>query len=308
MFRYNKRRGIALLLLVGALSSCGITEAEQQPETSQPPAQETIQPVTPEPLPEQQPEIVEPELPEVSPQLESVDASTAGHAPETEEEPLETMGYSFTGPAPETEPVDNTYFQDAAFIGDSRTDGFLLYSGIGCGENLTSNGLSIFSLTEKKVFRIGGEKYTLREALERKQYGKVYLSLGVNELGYYDDEGFYQGYLAAIDLIRETQPNAVIYIQGLIPVNEDLTTADFLENDHLRVYNSLMHKAAQEKQVVFLDLYTEFADENGSLPLDASKDGVHLHKPYCQRWLDYLQRHTVPSDVFFGEKNEEMMQ
>ena len=118
--------------------------------------------------------------------------------------------------------MDNSYFEDAAFVGDSRTDGFMIYSGIGCGENLTSNGLSIFKLEEKKALTIDGQKYTLLEALALKQYGKVYLSLGVNELGYYDDQGFYDAYCKAIDDIRACQPNAVIYIQGLIPLNEDV--------------------------------------------------------------------------------------
>ena len=94
--------------------------------------------------------------------------------------------------------MDNSYFEDAAFVGDSRTDGFMIYSGIGCGENLTSNGLSIFKLEEKKALTIDGQKYTLLEALALKQYGKVYLSLGVNELGYYDDQGFYDAYCKAI--------------------------------------------------------------------------------------------------------------
>lgn len=209
--------------------------------------------------------------------------------------------YDFMQPAPEVEAVENDYFQDAVFIGDSRTDGFLIYSGIGCGDNLTSNGLSIFRLGEGAVFRIGGEKYTLPQALERKEYGKVYLSLGVNELGIYNDKGFYQSYLNAIDLIRSIQPQAVIYIQGLIPINEEVVAAsgggDYLKNDHLRVYNELMQQAAQEKQVVFLDLYSEFVDENGSLPADASRDGVHLHRAYCEKWLSYLQRHTVEPEL-----------
>ena len=46
----------------------------------------------------------------------------------------------------------------------------------------------------------------------------------------------------------------------------------YLTNEHLRVYNGLMQKAAEEKQVVFLDLYSEFANENGELPEEASKD------------------------------------
>ena len=213
--------------------------------------------------------------------------------------------YDFSAPAPEGEAVDNTYFQDAAFIGDSRTDGFLIYSGIGCGENLTSNGLSIFKLEEKKAITIGGEKYTLLEALALKEYGKVYLSLGVNELGYYDDQGFYEAYCRAIDAIRACQPKAVIYIQGLIPLNEDVIAAtggaSYLTNEHLRVYNQLMEQAAREKQVVFLDLYPEFAGEDGQLPEDASKDGIHLTKPYCQQWLAYLQTHTVDFDTLYPD-------
>ena len=121
-------------------------------------------------------------------------------------------------------------------------------------------------------------------------------------MGVYNDEGFYQSYLSAIDAIRVCQPNAVIYIQGLIPINEEDVAAvkgpDYLKNDHLRVYNELMFKAAQEKQVVYLDLYSEFVDENGELPPGASRDGVHLKKDYCKRWLTYLQTHTVdPADL-----------
>lgn len=211
--------------------------------------------------------------------------------------------YDFSRPAPESPAVDNTYFEDAAFVGDSRTDGFLLYSGIGTGTNLTSNGLSIFKLEEKKALTIDGQKYTLLEALALKQYGKVYLSLGVNELGYYDDQGFYDAYCKAIDDIRACQPNAVIYIQGLIPLNEDVIAQSggpsYLTNEHLLVYNDLMRKAAEEKQVVFLDLNPEFTGADGKLPADASKDGVHLRKAYCEKWLDYLKTHTVDYETLY---------
>lgn len=213
------------------------------------------------------------------------------------------QSYDFSKPAPESPAVDNSYFEDAAFIGDSRTDGFLIYSGIGCGDNLTSNGLSIFKLAEKKALTIDGQKYTLLEALGLKQYGKVYLSLGVNELGYNNDKGFYNAYCNAIDAIRACQPNAVIYIQGLIPLNEDVIAAtggsSYLTNEHLRVYNDLMQQAAQEKQVVFLDLEPEFTGPDGQLPADASNDGVHLKKAYCQAWLEYLKTHTVSYETLY---------
>lgn len=216
--------------------------------------------------------------------------------------------YDFSQPAPEREAVENSYFDDAAFVGDSRTDGFMIYSGIGTGDNLTSNGLSIFRLAEKKALTIGEETYTLLEALALKGYGKVYLSLGINELGYgsRNDSAFYRSYCAAIDEIRRLQPGAVIYIQGLIPVNEE-QLMEFngnkynLTNDHLRVYNDLLRQAAEEKQVVYLDLYSRFADENGSLPADQSRDGVHLKKDPCREWLEYLKTHTVEFDALYPD-------
>ena len=241
-------------------------------------------------------------------------SSAAGSGPADGSQELEVSGsgeaapYDFSQPAPESPAVDNTYFEDAAFVGDSRTDGFLLYSGIGTGTNLTSNGLSIFKLAEKKAITIDGTAYTLLEALELGEYGKVYLSLGVNELGYYNDEGFYQAYCDAIDAIRACQPDAVIYIQGLIPLNESVVAASggpsYLTNEHLRVYNGLMQKAAEEKQVVFLDLYSEFANENGELPEEASKDGVHLKSDYCKQWLEYLKVHTVDFETLYPEGTE----
>ena len=268
----------------------------------------------PAPVPDNTPAVESPaEVPAVSEPAE-VAGEEVQPEPVVEFQPeagAEVIPYDFSQPAPEREAVEKDYFADAAFVGDSRTDGFMIYSGIGCGTNLTSNGLSIFKLESKKALKIGGEKYTLLEALEREEYGKVYLCLGVNELGVYNDEGFYQSYLSAIDAIRACQPNAIIYIQGLIPINEEDVAAtkgpDYLKNDHLRVYNELMFKAAQEKQVVFLDLYTAFADENGTLPAGASRDGVHLKKEYCQQWLAYLQTHTVdPAALGMTEtENEE---
>ena len=223
-------------------------------------------------------------------------------SPVPPEEELEA--YDFSQPVPEREPVDNSYFEDAVFIGDSRTDGFMLYSGIGCGTNLTSNGLSIFEVTEKKAFTIDGTKYTLLDALGRQQYGKVYISLGINELGYYDDQGFYEAYCQTIDLIRQCQPHAVIYIQGLIPLNEDEIAqtggASYLKNDHLLIYNDLMKQVAEEKQVAFLDLNPYFAGEDGQLPAEASTDGIHLRKAYCEQWLEYLKAHTVSYETLYG--------
>ena len=98
----------------------------------------------------------------------------------------------------------------------------------------------------------------------------------------------------------------MIYIQNLIPLNEgqieEYNGNKFeLTNERLRVYNDLIRQVAEEKQVVLLDLYTEFVDENDELPREASRDGVHLVKESCQHWLEYLKTHTVDLDTLYPD-------
>lgn len=294
-----------LLALTGLMAGCTVQNIPAPSKSSVLESQTTLserEPAEKKQLPESPEETLPAEKP-----LQDGTTTAIENAPAEKKELAPQQSYDFSQPVPESEPVDNSYFEDAAFIGDSRTDGFLIYSGIGCGENLTSNGLSIFKLAEKKAITIDGTQYTLLEALKLKQYGKVYLSLGVNELGYHNDQGFYDSYCQAIDMIRESQPNAVIYIQGLIPLNEDVIAetggSSYLKNDHLLVYNDLMKKAAEEKQVAFLDLNPAFVGEDGQLPREASKDGIHLRKAYCEQWLEYLKTHTVSYETLYPEGN-----
>ena len=50
-------------------------------------------------------------------------------------------------PVPESEPVDDSYFDDVAFVGDSRTDGFRLYSGLERGTYFCVTGETVASAT-----------------------------------------------------------------------------------------------------------------------------------------------------------------
>lgn len=239
------------------------------------------------------------------PDKSSVPANGDASLTEDGGQQAQTAAYDFSKPCPESTPVDNSYFSDAAFIGDSRTEGLMLYSGIGQVDKYTSIGISIFKLETKKAVTINGVDYTLVEALAQKQYNKVYICLGVNELGYFNDQGFYDSYCKVIDDIRASQPNAVIYIQNLVPLNEDTIAArggsPYLTNEHLRVYNELTQKVALEKQVVYLDLYSAFVGPDGQLPADASTDGVHLTGSYYKAWLEYLKTHTVSYETLYPE-------
>lgn len=197
-------------------------------------------------------------------------------------------------PVPQGEAVDNDWFADAAFLGDSLTDGLLLYSDIKGPAHLSYKGLTVQSVRTDKVIRLNGQKYTPLEALGKKTYGKVYILLGINELGWHNDRRFYDGYAQLIDLVRAAQPDARIYLQTLLPVTAEKSEShQWLKNEKVAVYNDLITQLAGEKGVYLVDAHAALADENDALPADESVDGVHLTKAGYQRWADYLRTHTV---------------
>lgn len=191
-----------------------------------------------------------------------------------------------------------TWFSDAVFIGDSRTDGFHLYSGItSAADFLDHTGVSVYDiLDEKKVIRRGGEKFSILSLLAEKQYGKIYIALGVNELGYFDPDDFADAYGRLIDAIRACQEDAAIYVQSIIPVN----TADckkyeqryYVTNEAIASYNEALATISEEKQVYLLNVWEPLVDENGELQAELSADGVHLKREGYERWLSYLTTHA----------------
>ncbi len=220
---------------------------------------------------------------------------------ETAAVPAETdaaQGYDYTAPVPERERVENDWFEDAAFLGDSLTDGLLLYSDIRGPANLSYKGLTVQSVRTDKVIRLNDQKYAPLEALGKRSYGKVYILLGINELGWYNDQRFYNCYAQLIDLVRAAQPDAQIYLQTLLPVTAEKSEShEWLKNEKIAVYNDLIAQLAGEKGVYLVDAHAALADENDALPADESVDGVHLTKAGYQRWADYLRTHTAAPET-----------
>ena len=58
------------------------------------------------------------------------------------------------------------------------------------------------------------------------------------------------------------------------------------------MFNELILNMCSDKQAYYIDGYDALAVD-GSLPEDASPDGVHLNVNYCKMMTDYLLNHTV---------------
>ena len=206
----------------------------------------------------------------------------------------EAGAYDFSRPVPLSEPVDNSYFDDAVFIGDSRTEGLITNTGLSNTTAYTYKGLMVDTVFTKPVIRRGENRVSVMDALKTTSFSKIYIMFGINENGWPYNDVFIHKYEEIIDAVREINPDAVIYVQEIMPVtNQVSATHSYIRNGKIAEFNRLLRQMAQEKQVYFIDTASAVAASDGSLPADAAFDGIHLKKDYCKKWLDYLKSHTA---------------
>ena len=187
---------------------------------------------------------------------------------------------------------ERTFGNNVAFIGDSRTQAFLMYAGLNEVIDYTNVGLMVDTAVTKKFVKADkGEKVTILEDMAKRNIDTVYIMLGVNELGWRYSNIFIDKYGELIDLIRQINPNCEILVQSIIPLTKTKSdNDDIYKNEKVKKYNDLLKEMAKEKNVKYIDVASVLSNNNGDLPEEASSDGVHLNKEYCIKWLDYLKK------------------
>jgi len=189
-----------------------------------------------------------------------------------------------------TKPVDDSYFSNAAFIGDSLTDGFRIYSGLFdatfiCGTSMTVSGLS------SREWRDG---VSMLDRIKQGGFNKVYIMLGANEnLSLEYKDSFVENYSNLIDTVKKSNPDSIIYVQSILPVSPSRDNAGKITNTVINAFNEGLYEMALQKKVFYLDINSTLKDSNGQLPEEAATDGVHFKKEYYMKWLDYLRNHAV---------------
>ena len=198
-------------------------------------------------------------------------------------------------PVPESEPVDDSYFDDVAFVGDSRTDGFRLYSGLERGTYFCATGETVASATDMENWKTeDGRKISLADAVAAADCGKIYLMLGVNELGWNGTDIFRSHAENLLRRLQADHPDAEIVVQSLLPVSaEQDAKGSYVNNQRILAYNQVWMELAEETGCDYVNIAEAVTGEDGCLPAEMSFDGVHLNRAGCHAWLDYLRTHSV---------------
>ncbi len=162
--------------------------------------------------------------------------------------------------------VDESYFDDAVFIGDSRTVGLHEYGGLEQADFFATLGLNIYDMWTEKYCEVDGVKTTLEEALKAKQYKKIYFQIGINEMGRGTIDEFIQEYEETVERFKELQPDAIVYIQGIMRVAKKKSDSDVIfNNEGIRQRNERIEQLSDNQAVFYIDVNDVVCDGEGNL-------------------------------------------
>ena len=199
-------------------------------------------------------------------------------------------------PAWEYVTVDETWFDDALFIGDSRTVGMSEYGSLPNATFYASTGLTVYKLFTAEIVPVEGgrQKITIEEALQERQFAKIYLMIGINEMGTGTVETFMEKYTEVVAKLQELQPDAVIYLQAIMRVScERSAKGDYINNEGIDLRNEGIAKLADNQKIFYLGVNSVICDEEGGLEKSYTFDGVHLMAKYVSIWKQFLMEHAV---------------
>lgn len=193
----------------------------------------------------------------------------------------------------EKQTVEKAYFDDALFIGDSRTVGISEYGDLNNATFFANTGMSVYNVFEKNVSVPQVGKLKLEQLLTYKKFGKIYIMLGINELGY-NQEKTLNKYKDLLKFIQEKQSNAIIYIEANLHVTAEKSNKDkIINNININKINNEISQLADNEKIFYIDVNEKFDDENGNLSSNYTQDNVHIYAKYYKEWSDWLSQNAV---------------
>ncbi len=195
-------------------------------------------------------------------------------------------GYDFSAGA-----VGDDWYSDVLFIGDSRTVGLRDYARSGNADYFCGVGMTVFTV-RKSSTTASDRNFSdanLTQVLSSKTYGKVIISLGINECGY-DTGSILSAYRELIATVRELQPGAKIILQNIITVTRNYAGGrSYFQPDHINSINRKIANLADNATVFYIDCNPYFTDAEGYLYTDITGDGCHFYGKYYGEWAKWIR-------------------
>lgn len=203
-------------------------------------------------------------------------------------------------------PVDPSYFDDTAFVGDSvslKLSYYAMSTGkLSAAQFFTAGSLgannALWEISDESVHpSYRGEKMLIEDCIMNSGAKKVYLMLGMNDLGLYGADTTIESYKDLVTRILEKNPDVKIVIQSMTPMTDTSNIyGESLNNTVIGEYNSRLETLCDEEGWTFVDVASVMYDDYGNLNREYCSDpddmGVHFTEAGCDVWIEYLYNHV----------------
>lgn len=121
---------------------------------------------------------------------------------------------------------------------------------------------------------------------------KIFFECGTNDLSHgWSVERSFQGIISIIDTILKTCPNTKLYVQSLLPFNENVGVWKLLKGkeDMIIQLNERLKDYCKDKKLVFIDLYHPLLGTQAKTMHPAyCRDGLHLTNKGYEVWANTI--------------------
>lgn len=174
---------------------------------------------------------------------------------------------------------DESFFDDALFIGDSRMVSSAYYARLGKADYFTDVGMNVFQMFSVTASDDNFDATDLTTLLQNRTYKKIFIMLGINECGY-PMSSLLSAYQEDIDTLKRLQPDATIYLLKVYGVSCSVAeSASYFSPQRLQEVNDGIAGLADGKKVHCLDASRLYCDDEGYMKEEYTSDGVH---PYAK--------------------------
>lgn len=208
--------------------------------------------------------------------------------------------YDYSAPAPyTTEAVDESYYSDTLFAGDSRMGALALYGSHPEAEIDYVTSLNLL-LIDTMPLDEHDDGSTLMDVLSSTTKNNIYLLFGINEIRNSNFDAFNAQYQDILTMLRTNNPDVNVYI--ILAYHPDKIT-DLPEpqlSEHLQNLNSGLISLAETNAMFYLDTDNGL-DEDGTIKDDYVWDGLHFNPTGAHAFEDYIATHVVQKERYVKE-------
>lgn len=162
------------------------------------------------------------------------------------------------------------------------------------GDSLTYYGDFSSVFPDKVVCNLGLRGDTIQGLVDRVEQVVllaphcVYLMVGINDVAKTPISLFREKYRTLLKHIIESNPQAMIIVQGIIPVN-NIDYQISCDNDQITEFNDIISDLAACFGVSYFNMFQVFI-KKGVLPKPLTRDGIHLNPLGYELWYQLLRK------------------